>query len=58
MITDLADAVNIIVDDNENDICKIASLLIINACLLHKRLQSVSIWADQLVHMMDVSGAE
>ena len=56
LVGDLASVLGITVDDNEKDICKIASLLVVNACLLHRRLQSVPIWDDQLTAMIDISG--
>ncbi len=57
LATDLATAMGLSVDRNERDICKIAALLVANACLLHRRLADVAHmgWLDDLAR---VSGDE
>ena len=56
-IDGLAQAMGIKIDNNEFDICKIATLLISNACLLQKRLQSLEKWQVQLEDMLEIAGA-
>lgn len=46
-----------VTDANKADICKVASLVLINACLLHRRLRDVSRF-DDLADLARVSGAE
>ena len=56
-IDGLAQAMGIKIDDNQSDICKIAALLISNACLLQKRLCSLDKWQAQLIDMSHVARA-
>ena len=46
-----------VTDANEADICKVASLVLINACLLHRRLREVPRFGD-IADLARVSGAE
>ena len=56
-IDGLAEAMGIKVDNNEPDICKIAALLLSNACLLQKRLCSLEKWQIQLTSMGKIARA-
>ena len=67
LVNDLAKSMNIVLEDREDekkikekekDVCKIACLLIINACLLHKRLLTVPFWSNELLHMLDITGSK
>ncbi len=55
-IPQLSDALGVPIDDAKSlDTCKMAALLIGNACLLHKRLRTVGQWWDVLPDMSTVA---
>lgn len=49
-----ADTLGLVGEFDDRDICKIAALLVINACLLHRRLQDVM---EGLTSLDDVNGS-
>ncbi len=55
-IPELSNALGVPIDDTKSlDTCKMAALLIGNACLLHKRLRTVEQWRDLLPDMSTVA---